>query len=77
MSINRTLTGKLAVDDQNFICCVRFEENIKKSPKKLIPEKAKFLMVFGRFLLTERSKFNSDHLPPANLSGGHYQRDKG
>ena len=54
--IKRTLTGRLAVNGQNFICCVRFEENVQKSPKKLIPEKAQILMVFGRFLLTERSK---------------------
>ena len=56
VSINRTLTGKLAIDCQNFIWCVRFEENVQKSSKKLIPEKANFLMVFGCFLLTERSK---------------------
>ena len=34
VSIKRTLTGKLAVDGQNFIYCVQFEENVKKPPKK-------------------------------------------
>ena len=34
MSIKITLTGKLAVDGQNLIYCVQFEENVKKPQKK-------------------------------------------
>ena len=33
VSIKRTLTGKLAVDGQNFIYCPQFIENIQKHPK--------------------------------------------
>ena len=34
VSLKRTLTGKLTADGQNFIYCVRFEESVKKPPKK-------------------------------------------
>ena len=33
VSIKRTLTGKLAVDGQNFIYCPQFIENVQKPPK--------------------------------------------
>ena len=33
LSIKRTLTGKLAVDGQNFIYCPWFIENVPKHPK--------------------------------------------
>ena len=33
VSINRTLTGKLAVDGQNFTYCVQFQEKVQKPPK--------------------------------------------
>ena len=31
VSIKRTLTGKLAVDGQNLICCPQFIENVKET----------------------------------------------
>ena len=34
VSINRYLTGKLALDGQNLISCFRFEENVQKPYKK-------------------------------------------
>ena len=34
VSIVRTLTGELALDSQNLIYCVGFEENVQKPPKK-------------------------------------------
>ena len=48
--------------------CVRSEENVQKPQKMLIPENAQIVMVFVRFLLTECSTTNSDHLPPTNPS---------
>ena len=33
VSIKRTLTGKLAVDGQNYIYCAQFKENVQKPPK--------------------------------------------
>ena len=50
MSIKRTLTGKLVVDGQNSIYCVRFEETVQKSKKKMIPGNVQILSVFGQFL---------------------------
>ena len=33
VSIKRTLTGKLAVDGQNFIYCTQFQEKVQKPSK--------------------------------------------
>ena len=54
----RTFTGKLEVDDQNLIYCVRFEENVQKPFKKLIPRNVQISSVFGRYLHMETRIFN-------------------
>ena len=50
VSIKKTLTGKLAVDGQNFIYCVRFQENVKKPKNQSVLRYQLFLEVSGRFL---------------------------
>ena len=56
VSIKRTLTGKLAVDCQNFTYCVQFQEKVQKPLKQLNSENAMNLTFFGRFLESEHSK---------------------
>ena len=50
VSIKRMLMGKLVVDDQNLINCVRFEENVQKPQKNLIPGNVQISSAFGRFI---------------------------
>ena len=56
VSIKRTLTGKLAVDGQNLIYCVRFEENVQKPQKKANSWKcSNIFQGFGQFLCVANS----------------------
>ena len=50
VTIKRTLTGKLAVYCQNLIYSDRFEENVQKHLKKVIPGKVQISSVFGGLL---------------------------
>ena len=54
--IKRTLTGKLAVDSQNFIYCVQIQENIQKQSESERFQNSAISKVVGLFLETEHNK---------------------
>ena len=68
VSIKRTLTGKLAVDGQDFIYCVQIQENVQKQSESERFQNSAISEVFGLFLETEHNKLNSDHLLTTYLS---------
>ena len=71
VSIKKTSTGKLVLDGQNLIYCLRLKENVKKHSKTVRFRNKAIFGGFWTFLLNGGSKSNSDKLAltyPSNTS---------
>ena len=58
VSIKRMLMGKLVVDDQNLINCVRFEENVQYLRKSRFLEMCKYRQFLDDFFVWENWIFH-------------------